>query len=594
MPGMNSGLDAANPALVAAFRSALLYQLGIVAALVIVLTAAYRLARHRWPAQPRATSAAEPRARQFLRVAFGVLWIIDAILQAQPEMAAGLPSQVIAPSAADSPAWVQHVVDFGGTLWSYHPVQAAASAVWIQAGLGVWLIASATGWSSRLAGLSSAVWGLIVWVFGEAFGEIFAPGLSWLSGAPGAVLLYVVAGALIALPLRVWAGRRLGRLLLIGTGVFWMFMAVLQALPGNGFWQGGDSGALTGMVSDMADVSQPPAQAAMMSAFASFTSAHAFAVNLFAVIALGILGASLASGWLPLLRVAVPVATVFCVADWVLVQDLGLPGGLGTDPNSMVVWVVLLWGGYIALTRQTEPVADERPAPIGLGFRRVVAAVNARSLVAVGAVLVILLGAAPMAMASVDRTADPIIAQAIAGAPVRLDRPAPDFQLTSGETGRPVSLGALRGKVVLLTFLDPVCSGCPPIAAELRDARNLLGAGGDRVALVAIAASTRHSGARFVQAFDRRQGLTAVPGWQFLTGTGAQLQQVWNTYETVSPHMMSGMMVYSQVVFVIDATGRIRWEVRNTSGPPTASAQSSSAVLLADAARQIMNTSDQP
>ena len=47
-------------------------------------------------------------------------------------------------------------------------------------------------------------------MFGEAFGGIFAPGLTWLFGAPGAVLIYAVAGALIALPERAWRTRRLG------------------------------------------------------------------------------------------------------------------------------------------------------------------------------------------------------------------------------------------------------------------------------------------------------------------------------------------------------------------------------------------------
>jgi hypothetical protein len=35
-----------------------------------------------------------------------LLWILDGFLQAQPKMAAGLPSQVIQPVAANSPAWV--------------------------------------------------------------------------------------------------------------------------------------------------------------------------------------------------------------------------------------------------------------------------------------------------------------------------------------------------------------------------------------------------------------------------------------------------------------------------------------------------------
>ena len=86
---------------------------------------------------------------------------------------------------------------------------AAAAAVWIQIGIGVWLLTAARGRWSRLGGLASVGWGLIIWVFGEAFAGIFAPGLTWLFGAPGAALLYCVAGALVAfgprLPPTGWA-----------------------------------------------------------------------------------------------------------------------------------------------------------------------------------------------------------------------------------------------------------------------------------------------------------------------------------------------------------------------------------------------------
>ena len=34
------------------------------------------------------------------------------------------------------PAWVQHLVNSGVTIWSDHPIQAAAATVWIQLGLG--------------------------------------------------------------------------------------------------------------------------------------------------------------------------------------------------------------------------------------------------------------------------------------------------------------------------------------------------------------------------------------------------------------------------------------------------------------------------
>jgi hypothetical protein len=66
-------------------------------------------------------------------------------------------------------------VNAGTTIWSYHPVTAATAAVWTQVGIGLWLLAAPRGDWSRLAGLASVGWGLNVWVFGEAFGGVFAP-----------------------------------------------------------------------------------------------------------------------------------------------------------------------------------------------------------------------------------------------------------------------------------------------------------------------------------------------------------------------------------------------------------------------------------
>ena len=208
MPGMNTGLNPDDPQLVAAFRSALEHQGAIIGVIFLLLLLAWGATRG-WvtaSTQSRAALAAawrEPGARRLLRVGFGILWLFDGILQAQPQMPGGLPSQVIQPAAATSPGWVQHLVNWGGSIWSYHPIAAAASSVWIQVGIGMWLIFAVRGWSSRLAGLAGVAWGLIVWAFGEAFGAIFAPGLTVLFGAPGAVLIYAVAGACVALPERV-------------------------------------------------------------------------------------------------------------------------------------------------------------------------------------------------------------------------------------------------------------------------------------------------------------------------------------------------------------------------------------------------------
>ena len=786
MPGMRSGLNLGNPVLVAAFRSALLHQ-GLVALLIFGVLAFAWVSVREWrvggavggggaagggAAGGGAGRAdgfdAEPSWRTLLRVGFGLLWIFDGLLQAQPSMVVGLPSQVIQPGAASSPAWVQHLVNWAGTSWSYHPVQAAAAAVWIQVGIGCWLLAARRGRWSRLAGLAGLAWGLVVWVFGESFGGIFAPGLTWLFGAPGAAVFYCAAGILIALPMRYWRAPWLGRAMLAVLGLFFAGMAVLQAWPGRGFWQGRlGHGTLAGMIQSMAQTPQPAFLAAWVSGFGSVTAAHGFAVNIFAVVALALIGTalligaalpggapslrpgsrpagttwaggqmpsgSLARRWslalpggrLPLIRLAVIAAVLLCLADWVLIEDLGIFGGLGTDPNSMIPMALILVAGYLAVApaparatateavmaagadasvaarvdraiqratrvlagasagggaaREAGPpgragagtgagqaaeagppehagaggwagaaheagpperagagtgagqaagagppehagaggwagaheagapdlavagAAAEKQAGQAGGWRGRLSpgrlagafgAADARTLAAAWALGVTILGAFPMAAAAANRSADPVIAQAIDGSAAVLNFQAPGFRLTD-QHGQPVSLGGLRGKVVLLTFLDPVCtSDCPLIAQEFREADQLLGANRRRVELVAVVANPVYHTPAYTRAFDQQEGLTRLPNWKFLSGSLPALKRVWHDYYYSAQIVPAGgMVLHGDVAYVIDAAGRTRTELNLDPGPGTAASKSSFAAELTAAALKAMKSS---
>ena len=610
MPGMNSGLSDTNPILVAAFKAALLHQGLIVLALLLALGLAWIGVREWLPGGRRAGASSwsaatlgwaggltEPGGRRLLRIGFGLLWIFDGILQAQPAMAVGLPAQVIEPSAASSPAWVQHVVNWAGTSWSFHPIQAAAAAVWIQLGIGAWLILAPPGWSSRLAGLTSAGWGLVVWVFGEAFGGIFAPGLTFLFGAPGAAAIYCIAGLLIALPLRHWQSDRLGRLILGGLGLMLAGMAVLQAWPGRGFWQGrvhGQPGTLAGMVTSMSGTPQPHFLSTLVTHFASLDGAHGFAVNLVAVIALAAIAAALLSGSRPLLRPALVLLLAVCLVDWILIEDFGFFGGLGTDPNSMIPVALLAVAGYLALTPAPAPATEPQlvPAPARSGAMAAAAAfagASVRALLAVWAVAIVVVGAAPMAAAQASPDASPVIAQAIDGDAAPLNFAAPSFTL-SDQRGRSVSLASLRGKVVLLTFLDPVCtSDCPLIAQEFRAADQMLGAQAHNVEMVAIVANPVYRSVAYTRAFDAQEGLSRLPNWLFLTGPLSQLQQAWKSYGISAETLPAGgMIAHNDIAFVIDGAGHIRAELNFDPGPGTASTQSSFAGELVTTAQQAM------
>ncbi len=53
---------------------------------------------------------------------------------------------------------------------------------------------------------------------------------------------------------------------------------------------------------------------------------------------------------------------MLCLADWVLIEDFGFFGGLGTDPNSMIPFALLATAGYLALARAPAPATAAAPA----------------------------------------------------------------------------------------------------------------------------------------------------------------------------------------------------------------------------------------
>ena len=605
MPGMNSGPSPASSILVAAFRSALLHQALIVALIFFFVLATWAVMRTAIGDQRAETDWREPRARQLLRIGFGALWVFDGLLQAQPQMAGGMPAQLQAADAG-SPGWVVDLVNWGANIWSYHPIAAAASTVWIQIGIGLWMIFAVRGWSLRLAALSSVVWGLIVWAFGEAFGAILAPGLTVLFGAPGGVILYVVAGALLLLPERSWERPAAGRLILGGSGVFFLGMALLQAWPGRGFWQGrldGRPGSLTAMIQSMTGTPQPHLLEVLVSGFGNFTESHGFAVNLVAVLALAAAGAafcvSAARSDPRLARIAVIGAAVFCLADWVLVEDLGFLGGQGTDPNSMIPLILLFTAGYLGLNRQpgadtaVAVAVDEGPDPAralpgwAAGPALAFAGAPLRVIAGIAALGVIIVGAAPMSFAAVNKTADPITAEALSGTNGQLDTPAPNFTLTS-QDGRQVSLASLRGKVVLLSFLDPVCTtDCPVIASEMRVADGLLGSKAADAELVSVVANPTYTSLAYTRAFDVQEGLNTVPNWLYLTGTVSQLATVWHYFGVEVEDLPAGAMAaHNDIAFVISAKGVLKQELSDDPGPGTDATQSSFSSMLADSVLQ--------
>ena len=622
MQGMGHGLQSNNPTIAASFRSTLDHQLLILVVLGVLLAVAWNVARtvHYRRAVAAGTADVqvaetwpypEPSARRFLRLAFGFLWLFDGLLQLQSAMPLGLPGSVITPAASSSPGWVQSLVSTGSTIWSDHPVSAAAATVWIQVGVGIFLLVAPRGYWSRAAGAVSLGWGLVVWVFGEAFGGIFGHGSSWLFGSPGAVLFYALAGLLVALPEASWETPRLGKGVLRGMGVLFVGMGILQAWPGRGFWSGqahttATSGTLTTMVRQMSQVSQPSVFSSWVRTFADFQAGHAWAVNFVVVVLLIGIGLSFFSNNLRIVRVGLAAGAVLCLAVWVLIQDFGFFGGVGTDPNSMIPMTLIFGGAYLAMVRLparatvTEPVAPVAggvaTAPLGQPgaggwLERLSPNYLLRSLLAIGALAIVLVGAAPMAVAATNPNADPILTEAANGSPNLVDVPAAPFTLTD-QHGRTVSLSSLAGRTVVLTFLDPVCtSDCPLIAQELRLADQMLGSTAGPVEMVAVVANPLYTSTVATVAFDKQEGLDHLANWSYLTGPLNQLHKVWNDYGVQIQVTPAGAMIaHGDIVYIIDKTGHTREILSSDPGDGSAPSRSSFTALLTSQVQHIAHS----
>jgi cytochrome oxidase Cu insertion factor (SCO1/SenC/PrrC family) len=158
---------------------------------------------------------------------------------------------------------------------------------------------------------------------------------------------------------------------------------------------------------------------------------------------------------------------------------------------------------------------------------------------------------------------------------------APPISLRD-EHGRPVSLAALRGRPVLVTFIDPLCRDyCPTEAQHLSEA--VRSASGVKPTILAVSVNTAGN-ARSNLALDRRKW-AVVPQWTWGVGTGAQLARVWKRYGIsviVTHKKVAGVEVqqvsHTEAAYLIDANG---WERAVFVWPYTANAVSKQLALTA-------------
>ena len=131
-------------------------------------------------------------------------------------------------------------------------------------------------------------------------------------------------------------------------------------------------------------------------------------------------------------------------------------------------------------------------------------------------------------------------------------RPAPDFTLGDSE-GASFQLTSLRGRPVILTFMDSRChQECPLEGRALAAAFRMVPAA-ERPVVVAVSVNPWEDTPSSARQAIRRFGLAGF-SWRWLLGSRAQLARVWKKYR-IFVRKASGDIEHTDALYLIDAKG---------------------------------------
>ncbi len=140
-------------------------------------------------------------------------------------------------------------------------------------------------------------------------------------------------------------------------------------------------------------------------------------------------------------------------------------------------------------------------------------------------------------------------------------RQAPGFVLTD-QYGRTMSLSSLRGKTLVLEFMDPHCTDiCPLVSQEFVDAyHDLSPAVAKKVVFLAVNVNQYHHSVSAVLAFSKEHELVTIPSWKFFTGPVPALEKVWRAYNIqVEAPNPNGDIIHTSIIYFISPSGTERY-----------------------------------
>lgn len=299
------------------------------------------------------------RTRTVWWYGLGGLWVVDALLQAQPSMFApnGLAGNVVLPAAQGQPNWIAVPMLWGLGIWERHPIAWNGVAILLEIVIGCLLVG---GWRRPIWGraglVMSIVWGLMVWYFGEGLGGLFSGSPTYLAGAPGSALLYVLLASALLLPASIWASPHLLRALQVGGGIVLGFGGLLQLAPL--YW------SPLGLASVLQTEAMMPLPFGLDALDAHLIASMASAPVVWnAALCALLLVPAIALLFGRVSKILYLVTLAWLLFVWMIFQGCGMIfSGMATDPNTPVLWALFFVPGMVAAHGRTWAHLPLQPA----------------------------------------------------------------------------------------------------------------------------------------------------------------------------------------------------------------------------------------
>ena len=284
-------------------------------------------------------------ARRTIQTTLGLIWLLDGALQFQAFMYGRGFIQMLTSMTAGQPGWLHDSVMWGATTLQSDQAFLNTLFALTQVLIGVGLLYRPT---VKPALVLSFFWALIVWWFGEAFGMLFMTMASPLTGAPGAVSLYALVGAI------AWPNSRPGGLVgvrgaRLAWGAVWVVMGWL--------WLEAPSSSANAISSA---INAAPSGMSWLSTVQYWAADATKGIGLpIALVLAGLslaIGVAVAANWRP--KPFLATAVVLSLAYWVFGQGFGgiFQGG-ATDPNAAPLFVLFAYAMYALVPYDTRGAA---------------------------------------------------------------------------------------------------------------------------------------------------------------------------------------------------------------------------------------------